>query len=125
MPPIPVKRQPVEGKPLTVRIDASLDRRLQAAATREGVSVSDFVREAITERLDRGAVECSSSLWERIAPSVVSSRRAASPPQVSKRSGQAARTTTVGRKRDRGTHAEFAEGLEAEADATWRRVDAE
>ena len=56
-----VRRVPAEGKPLTVRVDANFDRRLQAAASREGVSVSEFVRQAITERLDRGAGE--SRLW--------------------------------------------------------------
>src|SRR5215470_2900432 len=69
MSPLSIRRVPAEGKPLTVRVDANLDRRLQAAALREGMSVSDFVRQAITEHLDRGAAE--STLWDRIAPAVV------------------------------------------------------
>ena len=132
MSPISVRRVPAERKPLTVRVDANLDRRLQAAASREGVSVSEFVRQAITARLDRGAGE--SSLWDRIAPTVVRrgsgrGRRAAAStardtaalgwlaePELPSRTGR-----RHGRKQNRDTHAEFVAGLEAEATNKWRR----
>src|SRR6266536_3072150 len=41
MAPVSVRRVSADGKPLTVRVDVNLDRRLQAAASREGLSVSD------------------------------------------------------------------------------------
>jgi hypothetical protein len=69
MSPFSSRRLPAESKPLTMRVGANLDRPLQAAALREGVSVSDFVRQAITAHLNRGAAE--STLWDRIAPAVV------------------------------------------------------
>jgi len=102
---VSVKRTPSQGKALTVRVDTNLERRLQAAAEQAGISVSEFVREAIAQRLDRGAAE--SSLWDRIAPSVV-------------RRPQAGRQRRTG---DAETHAEFAAGLEAEAATTWRYLD--
>src|SRR5947209_2170894 len=98
---VSIRRAPAGGKPLTVRINATLDRRLQAAASREGVSVSDFVRLAIAERLDRGAGE--SSLWDRIAPIVVrtesrrGSRAGASTPQDTEALGWLAEPESPGR----------------------------
>ena len=103
---VSVKRTPSQGKALTVRVDTNLERRLHAAAAQAGSSVSEFVREAIAQRLDRGAAD--SSLWDRIAPSVV--RR----PQ----GGRQRRTE------DGETHAEFAACLEAEAATRWRHLDA-
>ena len=91
-----------------MRVDANLDRRLQAAAAREGQSVSAFVREAITERLDRVAVD--SSLWDRIAPSVLEPRPRGLSTKV-----------TQPRKRDTSVHEEFAAGLEADAATKWQR----
>jgi len=82
-----------ESKPLTVRVDANLDRRLQEAAAREGVSISDFVRAAISERLDGGPQV--SSLWDRIAPSVVRRQPATA--------AQTAETTRGGGRRSRAT----------------------
>lgn len=128
MSPVSVRRVPAEGKPLTVRVDANLDRRLQAAASREGVSVSDFVRQAITERLERGAAE--SSLWDRIAPVVVRrGRRGAdstardtgtlgwlAEPEPRKRTGGG-----HVRKSKGDTHVEFVAGLEAETANKWHR----
>ena len=105
MAPVSIKHGPAQGKPLTVRIDANLDRRLQTAAASEGLSVSDFVREAITERLDRGAVD--SSLWEHC-----SKRRQA----AAARSGEECHSAAEAR---RGAHAEFAAGLEADAASKW------
>ena len=92
--------------PLTVRLDRSLERRLRAAAADEGMSVSDFVREAISERLDHGAGHAS--LWDRIAPSLV------------KDTSKGRRTKSAGKG---GPHSEFAAGLEADAAAKWRRLD--
>jgi predicted transcriptional regulator len=101
--PVSVQRKAAGRKPLTVRLDPNLERRLHQAAVQEGVSVSEFVREAISDRIDRGAAD--SSLWDRIAPSVVK---------------ETARTT---RAREGSAHAELAEGLEAEAATKWRRLD--
>src|SRR5947209_2106156 len=63
MTPASVKRIPARSKPLTVRVDFKLERRLQAAAAQAGMSVSDFVREPIAERLDRGAADGSLGLY--------------------------------------------------------------
>jgi hypothetical protein len=49
-----------------VRLDPELERQLQAAATRTGVSASDFIRQAVTERIER--VLGTASLWERLGP---------------------------------------------------------
>jgi hypothetical protein len=114
------KRPSGEGKPLTVRVDASLDRRLQATAAREGLSISDFVRQAIVERLDRGAV--ATSLWDRIAPSVV---QRTSRGRTGRRASAARSDVTSGNGGPRtNTHTEFAAGLEAEAASAWRRGEA-
>ena len=130
MSPLSVRRVPAEGKPLTVRVDANLDRRLQAAALREGVSVSEFVRQAITEYLDRGAAE--STLWDRIAPTVVrrGRRGAAATARDSATLGWLAeseprRRTGHGhvRKSEADTHVEFAAGLEVEAANKWHRSE--
>ena len=130
MSPSSVRRAPAEGKPLTVRVDANLDRRLRAAALREGVSVSDFVRQAITEHLDRGAAE--SSLWDRIAPAVVrrGPRGAASTAGDSGMLGwlvesEPRKRTGRGhvRKSKGDTHVEFAAGLEADAANKWQRSE--
>jgi hypothetical protein len=130
MSPVSIRRVPAEGKPLTVRLDANLDRRMQAAASREGVSVSDFVRQAITERLDRGVAE--STLWDRIAPTVVrrGRRSAASTSQDTGTLGWLAEPERPGRtsrghlrKSKDDTHAEFAAGLEAEAADKWHRTE--
>ena len=51
---------------MSVRVDNELNRNLQAAAAREGVSVSDFVRAAVLERAER--VLHGGSVWERIQP---------------------------------------------------------
>ena len=130
MSPVSVRRVPAERKPLTVRLDANLERRLQAAASREGVSLSEFVRQAISERLDRGGAE--STLWDRIAPVVVrrGRRGAASTardtgslgwlaePEPRRRAGRG----HVRKSKD-DTHAEFAAGLEAQAADKWRRSE--
>src|SRR5438128_7739975 len=50
----------------SVRLDDELNRDVQAAATREGVSVSEFVRAAVRERAER--VLNGASVWERIQP---------------------------------------------------------
>lgn len=50
----------------SVRLDDELNRDVRAAARREGVSVSDFVRAAVRERAER--VLNGLSLWERIQP---------------------------------------------------------
>ena len=125
MSPVSLRRAAAEGKPVTVRVDANLDRRLQAAASREGVSVSEFVRQAIAERLDRRGAE--SSLWDRIAPVVV--RRGAmsnaqhkstlgwlAEPEPRRRTGRG----HVPKPKD-DTHAEFVDGLAAEAANKWHR----
>jgi hypothetical protein len=86
--------------PLTVRLEPALQRRLQAAAADQGVTVSDFVRDAIRQRLETGAVE--TSLWDRIEPLVLGGRRSRRRrPDASK------------------AHEEFARGLEADA-KRWR-----
>ena len=104
MSPLSIKSGPGQSKPLTVRLDANLERRLHSAAELEGISVSDFVRQAIGDRLDRGAA--GSSLWDRVASSVV------------KNGSSRKRRTNEG-----GTHSEFAVGLEAETATKWRRLD--
>jgi hypothetical protein len=109
MSPSTIKRIPSQAKPLTVRLDAALERRVHAAAAQEGVSLSDFVRTAITDRLNRGATD--NSLWDQIAPSVVRRRP---------RSGRARGGPP---KRQPSGHEEFAAGLEAEAAKKWRRLD--
>jgi len=138
MTPASVKRIAARSKPLTVRVDFKLERRLQAAAAQAGMSVSDFVREAIAERLDRGAAD--RSLWDCIAPSVVGhdstgpGRRKgrASDPSGARGKGVTTRSTAPERRSrggrqpitlDDDTHAEFAAGLEAEAATRWRRLD--
>lgn len=50
----------------SVRLDDGLDREVQAAAAREGVSVSDFIRAAVRERAQKVLAE--ESLWTRIQP---------------------------------------------------------
>ena len=50
----------------SIRRDDELNRDVQAAATREGVSVSDFVRAVVPERAER--VLSGVPLWERIQP---------------------------------------------------------
>ena len=52
----------------SVRLDDQLNREVQAAATREGVSISDFIRAAVRERAER--ILSGMSLWERIKPIV-------------------------------------------------------
>jgi hypothetical protein len=135
---VSIKRIPAQSKPLTVRVDTNLERRLQAAAAQEGMSISDFVREAIAERLDRGTAD--SSLWDRIAPSVVRRDSTGSPRRKGRTSGRSGAQVTIAdtgsaasvrRSRrsgragttDDGRHAEFAAGLEAEAATRWRRLD--
>jgi Arc/MetJ-type ribon-helix-helix transcriptional regulator len=58
----------------SVRLDDELNRDVQAAAVREGVSVSEFVRAAVRERAER--VLSGTSLWERIQPIVEELERA-------------------------------------------------
>jgi hypothetical protein len=115
MSPTTIKRVPSQANPLTVRLDAALERRVHAAAAREGISVSDFVRAAITDRLNGGTTD--TSLWDQIGPSVVKpqSRRGRAA-----RSGRPIRTPS---KAQPSIHQEFAAGLEAEAAKTWRRLD--
>ncbi len=114
MSPISLKRNHAQGKPLTVRLDANLERRLQSAAAHEGVSVSALVREAITDRLDRSAA--GSSLWDRIEPSVLKR----GPSRAPRGSGPASRDSATAK---RSTHQDFAAGLEAEAATKWRRLE--
>jgi HicB-like protein involved in pilus formation len=99
-------RETSSRKPLTLRLDANLEQRLHAAAARDGVSVSQFVRAAITDRLERGPAE--TSLWDRIAPSVVK---------------RGTRPRIEDKTRAADSHAQLAIGLEAEAAAKWRRLD--
>src|SRR5713226_3890554 len=58
----------------SVRLDDELNRDVQAAATREGVSVSEFVRAAVRERAER--VPNGVSVWERIQPIIDELERA-------------------------------------------------
>ena len=58
----------------SIRRDDELNRDVQAAATREGVSVSDFVRAAVRERAER--VLSGASVWERIQPIINEVERA-------------------------------------------------
>jgi hypothetical protein len=81
---------------------------LQAAASQEGVSISAFVRAAITDRLNRGPSDAT--LWDAIAPSVVA-------PGAGRSRGRRA-------ARQPSTHAAFAAGVEAKAAETWHRLDA-
>ena len=58
----------------SVRLDDELNRDVQAAAAREGVSVSEFVRAAVRERAER--ILSGVSLWERIQPIIEEVERA-------------------------------------------------
>lgn len=50
--PLSVNRDTV-GCMRSLRLDPDLDQRVQSAAAREGVSVSEFLRRAAAERADR------------------------------------------------------------------------
>jgi hypothetical protein len=58
--------RPAMSRPHSVRLDPDLERQLQAAAARAGVSASDFIRQAVAERIER--VLGTTSLWERLEP---------------------------------------------------------
>ena len=108
MTPVGSTRRAPHAKPLTVRLDPALERRLQVAATQEGMSISAFVRAAITDRLNRGPSDAT--LWDAIAPSVVT-------PGTGRSAGRRA-------ARQPSTHAAFVAGVEAKAAKKWRRLDA-
>lgn len=60
-----LRRKP-PSRPHSVRLHLALERELQSAAARAGVSVSDFIRQAVMERLEQALG--SASLWERLEP---------------------------------------------------------
>jgi Arc/MetJ-type ribon-helix-helix transcriptional regulator len=64
----------------SVRLDDELNRDVQTAATREGVSVSEFVRAAVRERAER--VLHGASVWERVQPILDELERADAAEQV-------------------------------------------
>ena len=67
--PAPSQPRPkASTRPHSVRFDPVFERRVHAAAAHEGVSVSDFIREAVQERAER--ILGATSLWERIRPIV-------------------------------------------------------
>src|SRR5260370_16802925 len=60
---------------MSMRFEDDVDRAVQAAAAREGISVSEFVRAAVRERAER--ILSGASLWERIQPIIHEVERAA------------------------------------------------
>jgi hypothetical protein len=80
-------RQDAGSRPQSVRLDAVFERQVQAAAAHEGVSVSDFIRDAVKERTER--VLGTVSLWDRIRPIVESMPRSGQTTDTASRTHEA------------------------------------
>src|SRR5262245_44936961 len=79
--------QDAGSRPQSVRFDAVFERQVQAAAAHEGVSVSDFIRDAVKERTER--VLGTVSLWDRIRPIVEGMPRSGQPTDTASRAHEA------------------------------------
>ena len=80
-------RQDAGSRPHSVRLDPVFERQVQAAAAHEGVSVSDFIRDAVKERTER--VLGTLSLWDRIRPIVESMPRSGQTTDTASRAHEA------------------------------------